>query len=812
MTHTRFLSAKKVYRDIFRFKSRTFPILLLIIFGTAFGIAILQMGVNLELTDNAVNESMNMGDIWLGTRAFDNTVFNNTLIDDWNKSGMIKAIQSRIFINGYVMLPDDTKIPVDVISLPNSSRANVNDVIIPGDTYFTDFPQVLDGAYVSAPFLPELGWKQHDRLNIQTTMNEEINNFSLTVLGGQYSAEYPFRKSDYSKLNLISDLVIKLNIYVREDYLQQELFNGLPLYNQIVLKLKDPLNIQSMVEEISATQFYKEYVFTVSEFPRFLKDMPRLITLIGYAFAGFILLLGSFSIYLTVNRFIEEEKPQIGVLKGLGYSNGYIFRQYLLYGVIFSIIGLIPGIILGIILDFGLILLISEMMFSWPFTVQTVTIEFVLIMILSTFSVSIAACFFSARNAAKISPQAAIRPDYSLDTSSKSKIEKFVEFITRKRVLPEIKYYLRVVFQKPKKTIFSLTALSSAVALFVMMTSFVVAIDSGTEGVLNAELWDLNFELSRPVNFEDVESSLENKIVSSDFTIEHVFTDFAKIQITSGLDIWTNIIIYGIRANTSMKNFEGSTFTNNVSMIISPDIARIYSIEEGETYNMIGRNNTEISISVQTELTKNSLSGFFIPLELAMTLSFGNSSIEKANSLLVASDDATTLTEIKETLQEEDYVQNVITVDSLVASIRSFIDIMIVAILFFEVGAALMAAIIIFGIMSITTAERKNDLMIMKALGINNRRIYRISFTETTVMAIIAGIIGFLFGIFLTITLTEWFNSMLSMTMAPISASLLDFFIALVFAFITLYLGQFMALRLVLKQRISDVTKEKLFA
>ncbi|NHJ01519.1 MAG: FtsX-like permease family protein [Candidatus Heimdallarchaeota archaeon] len=812
MTRTRFLSLKKVYRDIFRHKSRTFPILLLIVFGTAFGIAFLQMGVNLKLTNDSINESMEMGDIWFGTRPFDNSVFNATLIDKWNQTGFIEAVQARIFITGYVLLPDDVKIPVDIISLPNSTRAAVNDIIIPENTYFTNFPEIKDGAYVSEPYLPQFGWKQDQTLQIQTTSDGNLKNFTLTILGGQFSAEYPFRKSDYSKLNLISDLIIKLNIYVREDYLQQELFNGLPVYNQIVLKLKDSNKIQSIVEEVSASRFSKEYIFTVSEFPRFLKDMPTMIELIGSVFAGFILLLASFSIYLTVNRFIEEEKPQIGVLKGLGYGNEYVLRQYLLYGVFFAIIGIIPGIILGYILDLVIVLMISEIMFSWPFTVQIVTLEFILIMLISVSITTTLACFLSARTAVKISPQAAIRPNISLTLSSKSKIERILELISRKRLLPEIKYFLRVVFQKPKKTIFSLTALSSAVALFVMMTSFVVAINSGTDAVLEAELWDLNFELSRPVSFQNVKNNLMSNVTLTDFDIEPAFTDFAKIKVEKDLEIWTNIIFYGIRTNTSMKDFERNLFSQNNSLIISPDIAKIFNIEEGESYSLIGRNNTEVTIVVQTILTKNSLSGFFVPLELAMILSFGDLSLEQANILLVASDNPAALSEVKDILEEEDYVQNVITVDSLVASIRSFIDIMIIGFLLFEFGAALMAAIIIFGIMSIATAERKNDFAVMKALGINNKRIYQISFTETSVLTIIAGVVGFILGILLAITLTEWIKNILSTTMAPISTSIVDFIIALIFASVTLYLGQFMALRIALKQSISEVTKDKLFA
>jgi len=55
-------------------------------------------------------------------------------------------------------------------------------------------------------------------------------------------------------------------------------------------------------------------------------------------------------------------------------------------------------------------------------------------------------------------------------------------------------------------------------------------------------------------------------------------------------------------------------------------------------------------------------------------------------------------------------------------------------------------------------------------------------------------------------------KSIITISIAAIDISIENFFIVVFFAFFSLYLGQFFALRITLRQKIAEVTKEKLFA
>ena len=120
------------------------------------------------------------------------------------------------------------------------------------------------------------------------------------------------------------------------------------------------------------------------------------------------------------------------------------------------------------------------------------------------------------------------------------------------------------------------------------------------------------------------------------------------------------------------------------------------------------------------------------------------------------------------------------------------------------------AAIIIYVIMSISITERKDDLIIIKAVGIQNRNIYLWALLEIMVYTLVASI-GYFFGFYISLWYMEILQQLMQRPQSSADLSLIHYFISLVFGFIAATLGQFVALRMVLKQRIAEITKEKMF-
>ncbi len=51
--------------------------------------------------------------------------------------------------------------------------------------------------------------------------------------------------------------------------------------------------------------------------------------------------------FVTMGRFVEEERGKAGIFNALGYSNSRIIHKFVIYGLITSITGTTAGVITG---------------------------------------------------------------------------------------------------------------------------------------------------------------------------------------------------------------------------------------------------------------------------------------------------------------------------------------------------------------------------------------------------------------------------------------------------------------------------------
>lgn len=68
---------------------------------------------------------------------------------------------------------------------------------------------------------------------------------------------------------------------------------------------------------------------------------------IANIFPVFFFLVAALVCVTTMNRMVEEQRTQIGVLKALGYSNGTIMSKYMIYSGAAAVLGCVSGFLLG---------------------------------------------------------------------------------------------------------------------------------------------------------------------------------------------------------------------------------------------------------------------------------------------------------------------------------------------------------------------------------------------------------------------------------------------------------------------------------
>jgi len=112
----------------------------------------------------------------------------------------------------------------------------------------------------------------------------------------------------------------------------------------------------------------KWYVFdrnSNSGYSSFGEDADR-VDSIARIFPIFFILVAALVCLNTMTRMVEEQRTEIGTLKALGYSNGTIVAQFLIYAAAASITGAVAGMLIGFNLFPRVIFQAYTLMYDYP--------------------------------------------------------------------------------------------------------------------------------------------------------------------------------------------------------------------------------------------------------------------------------------------------------------------------------------------------------------------------------------------------------------------------------------------------------------
>jgi putative ABC transport system permease protein len=479
----------------------------------------------------------------------------------------------------------------------------------------------------------------------------------------------------------------------------------------------------------------------------------------------------------------------------------------LLYGIILGFTGSILGIFIGGCVGFIFADLALNSWLSIPYIVVVIPIEEFILMLSITVLISTFASYVSAWRILRISPRAAIQPVIYERTITTFILEDIFNKLFHFRLSIPAKYSIRNVFISPKRTLTTIVSLLMAVALVGGVLTIVASVFEGGSLMFESENWDAQITLTHAQEFSQVKSDILTQIPNHEsITLEPMLMHFAWIK-DSTKNIWTKVTFTALLPNQSLiifNTFNTTGFLSETSAIVSPDLAKQLELEIGGTYSLRGLNGTQKEVIIQKILPQHYVSSFYIPIALGNYLSFGNSTYQMVNGILLAG--MTSEDEIEPL--SRDY--SIILKSDIVKQTESWY-MMMSSILFGILFLVLIiAGMIIYAIMSISIAERKDDLTIMRSVGIKNRSIYLWGLLEVVIYSLLASI-GYFFGFYISVWYMDILQQLMQQPQGAFNLSALHYMLALGFGFLAATLGQFFALRYVLKQRIALVTKEKMF-
>jgi putative ABC transport system permease protein len=187
--------------------------------------------------------------------------------------------------------------------------------------------------------------------------------------------------------NTFNDLVFTLNPGANYDDVQR------------VLKYElEPYGLKSIIARDDQTSH-----LLLTEEMRGLETMSKVMPVLFLSIAAVIL-------YIVVQRMIEQQRGQIGILKAIGYTNREVILHYLSHTLIIGLAGGLAGTLLGIVLSYPITNLYL-LFFNMPIlTGKFSTAYYFIFSILLALTFSLSAGYLGCKKVLTLEPAEAMRP------------------------------------------------------------------------------------------------------------------------------------------------------------------------------------------------------------------------------------------------------------------------------------------------------------------------------------------------------------------------------------------------------------------
>ena len=466
---------------------------------------------------------------------------------------------------------------------------------------------------------------------------------------------------------------------------------------------------------------------------------------IANVFPIFFFLVAALVCMTTMNRMVEDQRTQIGVLKALGYSSGSIMGKFVAYSGSASLIGATLGFIAGTVAFPKAIWFAYQMMYntsdiSYYFSPSMLIISFIVALLCSV-GVTIISCRYEMHEMAA----SLMRPK-----APKAGKRIFLEYITffwnRLKFLKKVS--LRNIFRYKGRLFMMVLGIGGCTALLVAGFGIYDSIaDIAVNQFTNISKYDMDITLKD--GSENDVALLENMgYTKEDYLLYyHTSVDMKAGKYTKNiyLNVYDNDAIidsfYDMH-DSSGKHITLSDLKDNET-IINKGLSDRYGIKPGDTITISS------DTLAKTEFKVAAINENFIYNYMYLTKSGYESNIgplpEKKNVYLNVKE-GEDAHEVGAKLMNNKGVSVVsATVDMLdrVDNMMESLNIIV----YLVIGCAMaLSAVVVYNLTNINIAERVREIATVKVLGFYKEETRSYVFRENIILSIMGAAVGLFLG------------------------------------------------------------------
>ena len=470
---------------------------------------------------------------------------------------------------------------------------------------------------------------------------------------------------------------------------------------------------------------------------------------IANIFPVFFFLVAALVCITTMNRMVEEQRTQIGVLKALGYGEGTIMSKYMVYSGLAALSGCTFGFFLGtwgfpqvIWFCYGLMYDTDPICYVFDGRLAVISLAVSLLC-------SIGTTWLSCRMELAQVAAALMRP--KAPKAGKRVLLEYIPFVWRRLGFLH-KVSLRNIFRYKKRLFMMIVGISGCTALLV--TGFGVKdsiADIGDRQFGEIQTYDCGMTLK-----EDADGALRERLDGMEAIAGYTCVMEKNMDLEAQAGVKSVYLVTGTKEgmapflNLHTEKGEPIDYPGNGEAVISNKLAEDYDIRIGERITLRDSDRKELSVEV-TGIYENYLYNYVHVSEDTWLEQTGQEPERRTVYLNLAQGaeegspvpaDTPTIHELSAELMQLDQVANVsVSSDMMerIGSMLSALDIIVVVVILCAAG---LAFIVLYNLTNINITERIREIATIKVLGFYRRETNAYVFRENVLLSALGMALG----------------------------------------------------------------------
>lgn len=479
------------------------------------------------------------------------------------------------------------------------------------------------------------------------------------------------------------------------------------------------------------------------------RDNADRISAIAEIFPVFFFLIAALVSFTTMARMVDEQRQQMGTLKGLGYSDFDIAKKYLIYAAIACIVGTSLGLVAGYNIFPAVIFDAYGSMYSLPSVKITYYLSYALISIAIALLCTIGPAAWAAHASLRENPAMMMRP--KAPKNGKRVLLERVTFIWD-RLSFNSKITVRNLMRYKARNMMTILGVAGCTAL--ILTGY--GIKNSISGLADTQFNDVMrynaITAMRPEASAEEIASYDELVAATPEITDHlkVVQESYKLD-KKGVNL-QNVTVFAPLESKNLPDFvslrdritqEPIALTDE-GAVISEKLANLADVGPGDSIEI--RNDEMQTYQIPIQAVTENYVNHYIYLTPSLYEEIFIQAAEPTTDLLLFDEPESWERSFGSEVMGEQAVALVTFINSVDRSFAETLGSLDVVTLVLIVSAASLAFVVLYSLTNINVSERIRELSTIKVLGFYDVEVSMYIYRESLVLTLLGILFGFVLG------------------------------------------------------------------